>query len=583
MPELPEWRMPTEAAERELLAAARGRSEDRSFLIDGRTGEIAIRTERPDHYRTERYRYHLRFRGNQPWLSYDQLRADIHVQMDRQRSTPTHTHTITRPDTPMDTPTDGTLSYFIHEDYLDDFDIPDDIGVEFAIGDDDGILVTRQQLDQIAMDNRQTIDTHRTDLEGIYSVDFTEIIGDVPGTHEPEPGHGPEPEFSASPQVVFNRHDIRVACDPTEESYTPKFMKLTEEILLPVVNKTIHFMVPHSQSQIPVEDGKTFNIWIWSGYNGSTGHRTPDYMFGIKVDCQDEGYKPGDGYVIRDDTGYAVAELKGSNLYVFHDIVHKKGTSRELEIFRRILEETVKYLVKSPEELAEIQRRQEEEIAKRTKEKYLEVMTSSRKTQIKETQDHIKELVERADTYRREIMNLVRLSGEYTARLAVLEAAPGIDTDKALREFDTLLNHPKVTGVRYVDEVFEVSTVVLNCRHPRTGNLHEIGAFKIMVDFNKGRIRWFNQTRRIDGVSPEMQAPHIFNDGHPCLGNMETVLADLLAAYELYAIIMMAISFVEEVNLSDAAGKYLGKWPVVEIADGSKPVADEPAKPTGTR
>ena len=59
-----------------------------------------------------------------------------------------------------------------------------------------------------------------------------------------------------------------------------------------------------------------------------------------------------------------------------------------------------------------------------------------------------------------------------------------------------------------------------------------------------------------------MHAPHVFHNGRPCLGNMTEVIPELVANYEFAALAMVAIQFIESVNVNDSAGMHINKWPV---------------------
>lgn len=151
-------------------------------------------------------------------------------------------------------------------------------------------------------------------------------------------------------------------------------------------------------------------------------------------------------------------------------------------------------------------------------------------------------------------------------QLAAMEGRVVADDEQYGLEFDKLASLPKVRDIAVANDFINVFTETLFCKNPQTGKTYEIGQFRIQlpVDGNTTNLRWHNETRRVNAYSEKMHAPHVFPDGHACLGNASQAVAELTAAYEFAALAMLAIQFVETVNLNDAAGKHLDKWPVVE-------------------
>ena len=61
-----------------------------------------------------------------------------------------------------------------------------------------------------------------------------------------------------------------------------------------------------------------------------------------------------------------------------------------------------------------------------------------------------------------------------------------------------------------------------------------------------------------------MQAPHVFLEGHACLGNAQEVLPQLVANLDIDLAAAYAIQFIESVNTADAAGAAIGNWPLAK-------------------
>src|ERR1019366_1101847 len=97
---------------------------------------------------------------------------------------------------------------------------------------------------------------------------------------------------------------------------------------------------------------------------------------------------------------------------------------------------------------------------------------------------------------------------------------------------------PKVKDVSVTEEIISVHTSILNCPDTRTNLMHEIGAFRIDIYIGTGDVRWHNTTRRVHGFKDRQMAPHIWEDGRACLGNMQEPFAQLIARHEYSALAM---------------------------------------------
>jgi hypothetical protein len=105
-------------------------------------------------------------------------------------------------------------------------------------------------------------------------------------------------------------------------------------------------------------------------------------------------------------------------------------------------------------------------------------------------------------------------------------------------------------------------TKPMYCVDDRTDIRHRIGRFKIAIDLHRRSIDWYNLDHTIvafDGKS--MQAPHVFDDGHACMGSSANHFSQLLGYRDIYQILILGIQFVESVNTADSAGAHIDKWP----------------------
>jgi hypothetical protein len=193
---------------------------------------------------------------------------------------------------------------------------------------------------------------------------------------------------------------------------------------------------------------------------------------------------------------------------------------------------------------------------------------TSRRLYIKACGERIREQVEGARTLLKkyvaglpdlqdQVLNLVRQ--DY---FADNQSAKEQHEAEFTAEFERLQSVAHVIRVHAKGSLILVKTDTLLAKHPKTGRCHEIGEFLILINLNgKGKpVRWFNGTRRINGVRPSMNAPTVYADGTPTIDEIHETLNELLARLELSVVVELAIQFIEEIK-SDSIGAHLDKWP----------------------
>lgn len=348
------------------------------------------------------------------------------------------------------------------------------------------------------------------------------------------------------------------------------FKKIAEEILLPVIKKNIGIDVPHKKVSFPLNDGRFF-ILFWSSPSGQVQKSPPTKIWGIDVDCRDQGFLPsGQGIPITDETGYAMAEIVENRLLYIHYDLCDRGSPQELAIFRRLLEEVVVELSATPEQKAERLRQLAEAKRVRSRQQYVQECSKRFEKTLAGTKRSITEGEARIAQLQQEIAKKIRETAGAKRKLEQLETCKGGELEKYGREFDKLLTVPKVLDVQVADGVVKVFTDTLFCTDPRSKIVHEIGKFRIEIysDCQNGGVRWYNLTRRVDAYEKGMHAPHVFPQGNACYGNTAEIWPELIGNYEFAAAAQVAIQFIESVNTDDGAGKHIDKWPVATPAGG---------------
>lgn len=349
-----------------------------------------------------------------------------------------------------------------------------------------------------------------------------------------------------------------------------RFASMVENIFQPAAGMDVWVDLKHGRQAGPFDDN-FFHILVYSSQENEPRVRVPQELWGLGRTTDDPAYPAtgrGDSITAPDAPDYVVAEIVGDALYVHHNAL-RSGTERELAIFRHILEEAAILLGATEEEREarrEARRKAERERARVT---YIEACRGRLHKQVEAAKRALEESPDRINEARKELTAAIR--AEALARMEV-ERLRGktedMDTAYAA-EFDKLTEHPKVVDVRMANGKLMVYTDTLFCTDERTGKLHEIGSFRIELnvsdrDVSDGAVRWFNLDRQVDGCDGRMQAPHVWHQGHACLGNAHEAFAELFASYEFALAIDYAIQFVESANTDDAAGKHVDKWPLAK-------------------
>ncbi len=144
-----------------------------------------------------------------------------------------------------------------------------------------------------------------------------------------------------------------------------------------------------------------------------------------------------------------------------------------------------------------------------------------------------------------------------------------------------ILDIPHVLSIDVNDKCIIINTKNIYAIDSRTGKFHDIGTFQIKVGLMSpsydvsNTVRIFNTKHKVNAFDENMQAPHVFGDGHICHGNLAHQIANAYAKKDLFAVIQLLIIFLQEANVDDPAGKYINKWPEVledEVHKDSKQI-----------
>jgi len=142
--------------------------------------------------------------------------------------------------------------------------------------------------------------------------------------------------------------------------------------------------------------------------------------------------------------------------------------------------------------------------------------------------------------------------------------------------YNDVLSLPKVKAIRVIEQTVHVYTKNIYVQHSVTGKWHDIGTFHIAIrmyddTYNPtNTVRISNTKHQIKAFHENMQAPHVFKDGHLCHGNIIGAMTDAYGRRDLFQMSAILIMFLESANIDDAAGAYLSHWPEVSKEEAFK-------------
>lgn len=140
------------------------------------------------------------------------------------------------------------------------------------------------------------------------------------------------------------------------------------------------------------------------------------------------------------------------------------------------------------------------------------------------------------------------LSGKFSRELDVIR---GMNQVVAIDEYSNIDN-----GIISVD----VADIKVKCQK----NWYYLGNYTIHINIADSTVRFTNQSGllRRSYWGSQCHHPHCNESGRPCLGNISTQVVELIGSLDLAFLVNLCISYLQSVNISDAAGKYIVNWPI---------------------
>ena len=278
----------------------------------------------------------------------------------------------------------------------------------------------------------------------------------------------------------------------------------------------------------------------------------------------DNGYfaPKGDGVVLYSRTGQALAEWREEDyeLNILFDVCHKYD-DEHIDMFKYIMEEFDKsvWYIKTLENSWKFAKNKEA-LTKRLTEK----MSQSKQRQIEEdkltihtTEKYIIEYRKKLKTFYDTLTQKMRSVEVETENLKNVSSS-------IIKDLDLIIGHEKVKDLQFKDDKIIVYTNPLYI-HSDSGKRYYGGNYRIELKPENAEIYFFGDNERKSYWSSHDPHPHVSgNTGEACLGNVASTIAELSSQMQLYALVLVAIDFLESANTSDWAGKNVVHWDEVD-------------------
>lgn len=218
----------------------------------------------------------------------------------------------------------------------------------------------------------------------------------------------------------------------------------------------------------------------------------------------------------------------------------------------------------------------------KTKDELIRVATASIQRAKERLKAKFDENMERFNQLKGELMELSKTMNLSFTMLNSMDTSSQLKSasEKASADYDLIAKMANVKSMFIINDSVHIYTRTIYAKDERTKRWHEIGDFHITINMHSdlydinSTVKIRNLKNHIVAFSERiMEAPHVFNDGHICHGNLAVGMAEAYKNKDLYQIVMQLVLFLGYANTDDAAGAHVNKWPEVseDVALGKVP------------
>lgn len=224
----------------------------------------------------------------------------------------------------------------------------------------------------------------------------------------------------------------------------------------------------------------------------------------------------------------------------------------------------------SDEELELIDEEYNKKLSENDKEDYIRFAVASSNTYVKKIKTALTEGIKEIGELQRQLAEKMKVYNQYVDIIEnydekkhekELEA-------KSIQAYSDVLCLPQVRSMFIKEGKVNVFTNPIIAIDERTKKKHVLGSFHIRLNMmldtydTAESVYIKNLTSPlVGGYSGVQEAPHIFNGGHMCHGNLTNTVIECYANRDIYGLISAIVFFLEAANTADYAGQHINKWP----------------------
>jgi len=190
--------------------------------------------------------------------------------------------------------------------------------------------------------------------------------------------------------------------------------------------------------------------------------------------------------------------------------------------------------------------------------KYIDLVSGNRLNKIKKLERLMRDKEEHVIAAQIDLVNYIRDLEEIRTEYQVAR----IDTPEFAEikgiEFDRLMTHPDIEGLLIDENYITIFTGPIYIEYHN--KVYDIGKFKIVLSINPRNfiVKMQNLTRSLNGTAH----PHVYENGDPCLGNIQECLPQMIAGYQYAAAISVCIQYLKSVNEDGGHRSKITNWPL---------------------
>ena len=200
-----------------------------------------------------------------------------------------------------------------------------------------------------------------------------------------------------------------------------------------------------------------------------------------------------------------------------------------------------------------------------------EAVLLQKREQTRRDENALRGYVDEVERYKRGIVTAER---KRVALMTSIEAAQAVDTNSMSmveKDFNLIIEHKKIENLLLDGKKVIVQTMPLYITSDK-GKRYYGGKYKIEINMENSDVLFYGDNPRRSYWSKNDPHPHVSGkSGHACLGNVAETIAELCAGFQVYALVMICIDFLEAANTSDVAGKKVVNWD--EVDENNNPIA----------